>query len=155
MLLCNRYCFLYIRKACLTFAYAWMLGQGQSIFCTCTKVDLRLLSDGGSTDISEVGKFSIIPFLKASGWTKLDAVFISHFDARSHLSGLREITELKVTYGISVLFVPDTNLLDEPYQRLTKLAGQHNISVKTFGKGSSLKYGNLRLTGYYPETHLM
>lgn len=125
------------------------VGQGQSIFIQ-TKDNMRLLYDGGSTDISEVGKFRIIPFLKASGCTKLDAVFISHFDA-DHISGIEEIIE-SGDIEISVLFVPDTNLLDEPYQRLTKLAGQHNISVKTFGKGSSLKYGNLRLTGYYPES---
>ena len=51
---------------------------------------MRLLYDGGSTDISEVGKFRIIPFLKASGCTKLDAVFISHFDA-DHTLGLRKL----------------------------------------------------------------
>ena len=56
-------------------------GEGTSIFI-----------DGGSTTEKEVGKYRILPFLKAKGVRQIDYWFVSHCD-EDHYSGLLEAIE--------------------------------------------------------------
>ncbi len=52
----------------------------------------NILVDGGSTDEKQVGKYTLIPFLKSRGIRSLDAVFLSHMDT-DHISGVKELLE--------------------------------------------------------------
>ena len=71
------------------------VGQGDGIFLQ-TDAGLTCMIDGGSTDIKQVGKYRIEPFLKSKGVRKLDYVFVTHGD-QDHLNG---IVELDGTAGI-------------------------------------------------------
>ena len=55
------------------------VGQGD---CACiqTASGTCYLIDGGSTTVSKVGKYRILPFLKASGIRRLQGIFVSHMD---------------------------------------------------------------------------
>ena len=66
------------------------VGQGMGIFVN--QEDSRVLIDGGSANIKNVGKYRIEAFLKYKGIHELDAVFITHTDS-DHISGIREIIE--------------------------------------------------------------
>lgn len=46
--------------------------------------------DGGSTDVKQVGKYRILPFLKAKGVSEISYWFVSHTDT-DHVSGLKEV----------------------------------------------------------------
>lgn len=67
------------------------VGQGDGIFFESSRGQTYLV-DGGSSSVAEVGKYRIIPFLKSKGISRLDYVFISHFD-KDHVNGILEIIE--------------------------------------------------------------
>lgn len=72
------------------------VGQGDSLSVvipdrkTALSGEHVFLVDGGSTDIDQVGKYRIIPYLKQQGIRSVDAVFLSHEDA-DHTNGIEEL----------------------------------------------------------------
>ena len=50
------------------------------------------LIDGGSSDVSKVGTYRILPFLKYSGIRTVDGIFLSHPD-NDHINGIEELFE--------------------------------------------------------------
>jgi len=123
------------------------VGQGQSIFVKM-KSGLNLLYDGGSSDISDVGEYRIIPFLQAKGCVSLDAVFISHLD-EDHISGIQEMIICGDIF-IGQIFLPDTDLIDEAYLKIEKLAKDNGITVNRFGCGDCIKYENVEINALHP-----
>ncbi len=69
--------------------HAISVGQGDSMLIYGKETPV-LLVDGGASDIKNTGKYRIIPCLKAHGISKIDYVFISHFDA-DHVNGITEL----------------------------------------------------------------
>ena len=67
------------------------VGQGE---CACIHTDDRscFLIDGGSSSVSGVGKYRILPFLKAFGIVEIKGIFVSHTDL-DHISGIQELLE--------------------------------------------------------------
>lgn len=68
------------------------VGQGD---CACIQTGNRncYLVDGGSSSVSKVGKYRLLPFLKATGISEITGVFISHMDD-DHVNGILEILEM-------------------------------------------------------------
>lgn len=92
--------------------------------------------DGGSSDLKEVGKNQILPFLKSKGVKQIDYWFISHSD-EDHISGLKEI--LKDNYQIAYLFLPKMKRNNSKYQELISLAKQAGTKVVYIQKGNILE----------------
>ncbi len=65
------------------------VGQGDGIFIR-ERGGITCLIDGGSSDVSKVGKYRIEPFLKARGVSEIDYAFVTHGDS-DHISGLEEL----------------------------------------------------------------
>lgn len=61
------------------------VGQGDAIYFEYG--EKKMLMDCGSSNVSKVAEFRVIPFLKNRGVSELDAVFISHKDA-DHTNGI-------------------------------------------------------------------
>lgn len=125
------------------------VGQGQSIYIEA-KNGGRFLYDGGSTDIGDVGKYRILPYLQAEGCVCLDGVFVSHLD-EDHISGIIELIA-EDDIRIKRIFLPDTSLVDSAYSELVAMAENKNISVSVFGEGSKIKLGNVIFTGLHPNS---
>lgn len=112
------------------------VGQGE-----CTVLHGRntptIVIDGGSTDVKEVGKYRIIPYLKANRLHRIDTAFISHTDT-DHISGILEILQSPES-GIRIkrLVLPAINkeLQNEHYQKLIIAAADVGTSVYTMGTG--------------------
>ncbi len=124
------------------------VGQGLCVFVK-TEDGARILYDGGSTDLSEVGKYRIIPFLKADGSIVLDAVFVSHLD-RDHISGIVEIISDK-SVKIKTLYLPKTSFVDKEYKKLEDFAKNNGVKVAVFGDGNRLVCGKLKIDGIHPS----
>lgn len=77
------------------------VGQGDGIFLK-SPGGTTFLVDGGSSSVSSVGTYRILPFLKSKGYRKIDYVLISHMD-KDHISGIMEITEVGTGIGTAVL----------------------------------------------------
>ncbi|MBR0091619.1 MAG: ComEC/Rec2 family competence protein [Lachnospiraceae bacterium] len=85
-----------------------MLDVGQGDAIVVRQGEVNLLIDGGSTSVSGVGTYRLLPFLQHEGVRHLDAVFISHED-EDHISGVIELLEDTAAGGVSVghLYLPD------------------------------------------------
>ncbi|MCR5686282.1 MAG: DNA internalization-related competence protein ComEC/Rec2 [Lachnospiraceae bacterium] len=78
------------------------VGQGDCAYMC--REGVTILSDGGSSNVSNVARYRIIPFLKYKGVHRLDTVMISHLDA-DHINGIIEM--LKEGYPrIGCIIVP-------------------------------------------------
>lgn len=107
------------------------VGQGDGI---CMELpDGRVyLMDGGSSDVSKVGNYRLVPFLKAKGIRKIDAVFLSHGDT-DHINGIAELLEEK-QISIDCVCLP-AGAEQEEFAEIKDLARMRNISVRTIQAG--------------------
>lgn len=107
------------------------VGQGDGI---CMELpDGRVyLMDGGSSDVSKVGNYRLVPFLKAKGIRKIDAVFLSHGDT-DHINGIAELMEEK-QISIDCVCLP-AGAEQEEFAEIKDLARTRNISVRTIQAG--------------------
>ena len=116
------------------------VGQGDGLF-------LRLPSgatcfvDGGSTNVKELGKYRLLPYLKYEGVDVLDYVIFTHLD-EDHISGMRELVEMHGTMDdvrIRQMLFPAISNPDEQYLELWNLAIEKGIEVGTIGASDSIQ----------------
>ncbi len=125
------------------------VGQGDCFFLKNADGTACLI-DGGSGDVSQVGKYRIEPFLKARGVDCLDFVFVTHGDA-DHTSGIAEMLE-RQNCGVKIrrLILPVREVWDEALRQLAYVAEQHEIPVFSMGSGAVLKSGNCTIACLQP-----
>lgn len=111
------------------------VGQGQSIYIRCGNSDV--LYDGGSTDVSQVGKYRIVPFLKAKGVDCLELVIVSHLDA-DHYNGIMQILEENLI-EIECLMLPQLDEPDEAYMELREVAKAQGVQIEMVEKQDSFQ----------------
>ncbi len=111
------------------------VGQGDGIFLA-TGDGTAMFIDGGSSNVSKVGTYRILPFLKYRGIQSIDYWFISHCDA-DHISGFLEIAE--AGYRIKHLVVSAYLPYDSAWQEVEELAGQKGIPILKMNSQDSIK----------------
>lgn len=130
------------------------VGQGD---CICIKngYGRHYLVDGGSSSVSGVGEYRIIPFLKFQGISRLEAVFITHPD-EDHCNGIKELIQTGALQGIQIknLVLPDIaqTAKEEAYLELERLAAKHDIPVAYISRGQKIADNQLAITCLHP-TH--
>lgn len=126
------------------------VGQGDGILME-TPSGNHYLIDGGSSDVSKVGTYRILPALKAYGVSSLQYAFISHADS-DHISGVMELIEQSGRNGVRLecLVLSDLAGEDENVSALIKLAEEHQVRVAYMGRGDLLRDGALTLRCLYP-----
>ena len=129
------------------------VGQGDCIFLQ-TEDGASYLTDGGSSSVSKVGKYRMIPFLKYQGASQIKAVFVSHADS-DHCNGIAELLEQAELEGIRVENLVLTDIADEcrseGYEELVELAGQNGITVQILHEGQQLQDGELLFQCLHPS----
>ena len=125
------------------------VGQGDGIFLQ-TDTGLTCMIDGGSTDIKQVGKYRIEPFLKSKGVRKLDYVFVTHGD-QDHLNGIVELME-RQAYGISIdtLVLPRKDVWDDTLWQLAYQADMQGVSVVAMHEGESVEDARISIECIHP-----
>ncbi|MEE3468657.1 MAG: ComEC/Rec2 family competence protein, partial [Eubacterium sp.] len=124
------------------------VGQGDCC-CIQTPEGKCVLIDGGSTDIKEVGRYRIVPFLKYYGIDTIDYMIITHSDA-DHISGLSEILADERHFGLTVnhVVMPDIQNKDENYLAFERLIPGGPLYIKT---GDAIRIGEVTLTCLHPS----
>ncbi len=129
------------------------VGQGDCIFLQTENGD-SYLTDGGSSSVSKVGKYRMIPFLKYQGASQIKAVFVSHADS-DHYNGIAELLEQAELEGIRVENLVLTDIAhecrSEGYEELVELAGQNGITVQLLHEGQQLQDGELLFQCLHPS----
>ena len=117
------------------------VGQGDCA-CVQTASGSCYLIDGGSTTVSKVGKYRILPFLKASGIRRLQGIFVSHMD-QDHVNGIQELLEMVKTketqLKVERLFLSQCAGTTEELEKLENLGKQAGCQVVYIQKGSKIR----------------
>lgn len=112
------------------------VGQGDCTFIT-TPQNKTILIDGGGSMFEEydVGKSTLLPYILDRGYTKLDYVFISHFD-QDHVGGILTILE---ELRVGQVYISKQEQDSENYQKFLKIVKDKKIQVKVLKQGDCLK----------------
>lgn len=128
----------------------WMtmldVGQGEGIVIH-SKNNVTYMIDGGSSNVTAVGTYRILPFLKANGIKKLDYSILTHPDD-DHISGVKELIE--AGYVIENIVLPEIGNKDEAYLLLEQFIKDANINIIYLQKGNVIKEGELYLECLHP-----
>ena len=127
------------------------VGQGDCIFVRGPKGNTYLI-DGGSSDVSSVGKYRIESFLKSQGVGKIDYVFVSHGDG-DHISGIEEMIErMDIGVAIETIVFPDKGVWDESLTELAYTAMGKEIRVVEMKAGQMLREDELEFVCLAPAS---
>lgn len=103
------------------------VGQGDGILIS-TEMGTKILIDGGSSSVDDIGEYRLMPAIKYYGMSRLDYVFVTHGD-EDHISGIKYLIRTEHT-GITI-----ENLVVAEYgdrdavNELIDLAEKNNINV--------------------------
>ena len=126
------------------------VGQGDGIVLRGPEGKTYLV-DGGSSDVSKVGEYRIISYLKSQGIDRLAYVFVTHGDG-DHISGVEELLS-SPDEGIEIdaLVLPMGYEKDEALLNLKILAERQEIYVGVIKPGGQITEGEMRISCIWPE----
>lgn len=126
------------------------VGQGDGLYLRGPEGNHYFI-DGGSSDVKEIGRYRIEPFLKSQGVGCLDYVFISHGDA-DHMNGIQEMLKRqKLGIRIRNLVLPVQEVWDETLYELAKTAQKEGIRVLVMGEGDELEEKGFSMVCLHPQ----
>ena len=101
-----------------------------------------VMIDGGSSDVSRVGKYRIVPVLKANRVTTIDICVLSHMDS-DHVNGVTEMLEdescpIRIKKIVISQAVADSDTGSENYERLIAAAKARDTEVTTIAAGDRI-----------------
>lgn len=125
------------------------VGQGDGI-CIETQGEVFLI-DCGSTSRDNIGKYTLVPFLKYKGIDEIDGWFLTHPD-KDHTSAFMELCEDGDVEEISVetLYIPKA--LEEEFEEIVMLAERCEIEVIMLETGDKINIEDVMMTVLSPET---
>lgn len=132
------------------------VGQGDSIFLKAPD-GTACLYDGGSTSVSKVGSYRILPFLKSEGVHELDYILISHMD-RDHISGIQELLEDSRSAGgirIGHAVLPKLQRKDDAYLEMEEMIQKAGISILYMSAGDRLCKNAFSFNCLWPRTDVL
>jgi competence protein ComEC len=126
------------------------VGQGDCIYIE-EPGGQTFLIDGGSSDVDQVGKYRLEPFLKSQGVDSLDYVFLTHGDS-DHYSGIEEMLgRQEMGVKISCLVLPALYMQDEDLCTLANMAKEEDVKVAVMKTGQFIRNGEFQITCLQPD----
>lgn len=127
------------------------VGQGDGIFFRGPKGNTYFI-DGGSSDVSQLAKYRIEPFLKSQGVDELDYVFVTHGDT-DHYCGIEEMLGRQdVGVKIRHLVLPFNWKNEEALVELAVVAQEQNIPVLVMHAGQCITEGEMQVACIQPTS---
>ena len=129
------------------------VGQGDCVVIRNSNGNVYL-SDCGSSSVSKVGKYRLIPFLRYKGYGKIKGIYVSHLD-EDHVNGIRELLQLAPEEKIKIeyLFLPEcvegAKEEEEKLKELKVLASQNKTRVVYLKQGQKLQDGEMQFRCIY------
>lgn len=132
------------------------VGQGDGIWVESIS-GKHYLIDGGSTSKSGIGQYTLLPFLKYMGVSRLEAVFLTHLD-EDHISGVCELLESYENIGgasgikIDRVIIAEAAIRDEAYDMLKALCEQNAIPLLHVKSGDIIGDETLYFEVLHPDS---
>ena len=126
------------------------VGQGDC-FVIEEKNGFTAIIDGGSSSVSEVGRYRIDPFLRSHGISTVDFVFLSHADI-DHTNGVLELLENQKSNRIKIRYLVLTDLEkeNEKFDEIRLACKNAGTRVLYFSQGNHIEIHQLKLTCIHP-----
>ena len=109
--------------------------------------------DGGSTSQKQVGEYIILPFLRYSGISRIDAIFISHSD-EDHMNGCLELLENMDEWDLDIgsVYITPQQMHDstENTSELLSLCYTEGIPIRCISAGDEWYSGDTQFTCLHP-----
>ncbi len=127
------------------------VGQGDCVVIRDAEGHV-IISDAGSSDVSQAGRYRLIPYLKYNGIGKVDGVYLSHPHA-DHYSALMELYEQCRQTGIGVgdLYVSPLTGEDEACWMLFDAVKKAGAEVRVLSPGQRQRVGRIETLVLYPD----
>lgn len=119
---------------------AWITPQGHTI-----------LIDGGSSSVSEVGKWRIVPFLLSQGVSEIDCIVMTHPDA-DHYNGLEEVLS-EEEVSVRHFLMTRAALDGKDGRQMAELAEKQGVSIYYAEDGFSVSEGECEMRCLYPTEY--
>ena len=129
------------------------IGQGDS-FVLQLSDGTNLCVDGGSSSVTEAGKYRLVPYLKSQGISHIDYAFISHSDS-DHTSGIMEILEnpslgIVIENVVLTKFAKTDSSYGEFFEAAEEGAAKGKTRIALMQEGDILELGRCSLQCIYP-----
>ena len=124
------------------------VGQGDGIYIR-NATGTSYLIDGGSSDVKNVGKYRIEPFLLSKGIDNIDYAIITHGDS-DHINGLMELIKMG-DIKVRNIILPEIKEKDEGYLMVENLAKDSHIPISYISTMDYIKEGKLMLNCLHPS----
>lgn len=124
------------------------VGQGDSTFIVTPHNKTILIDGGGSLNKNfDVGEKTLVPYILDRGYTKIDYIFVSHFDF-DHVGGILSILEeLKV--GKIIIGKQFEN--SENYEKMIKIARKKKIEIIQADKENDIVIDEVKFNIIWPD----
>lgn len=123
------------------------VGQGDSCFIVTPHNKTILVDGGGSTSSSfDVGKDTLIPYILDRGYTKIDYIFISHFD-QDHVGGI--LTVIK-ELSIEKIYISKQGENSENYEKFLELISEKKLNVQVVKAGDKILIDDVSFNILWP-----
>ena len=124
------------------------VGQGDSTFIETPHNKTILIDGGGSLSESfDVGEKTLLPYILDRGYTKIDYIFITHFD-QDHVGGI--LTLLK-EIKIGKIFIGEQFEECENYDKFINIVKQEKLEVTKIKKGDKIIIDNIIFNILFPD----
>ena len=123
------------------------VGQGDGILMEYE--DLVVLVDGGSSSQKKLGEYTLEPFLKSKGISRIDYAFVTHGDM-DHVSGIRYLLEEDRGIPIDNLMLPYHREEDDNCGELELLQLRRGGTVRDVKRSDRLTEGEMVIQCVYP-----
>ena len=125
------------------------VGQGDAIYFRGPDGGTYLI-DGGSSDVNELGKYVLEPFLKSQGTGSLDYVFVTHGD-KDHYSGIVDLLERQeVGVRVQNLVVACNYKEDDELLALIETAKKAGVNILVMNQGDGVYEDGLQIVCVQP-----
>lgn len=114
------------------------VGQGDGSMLR-TENGIVCFVDGGSSDVSGVGTYRILPFLKSKGIRRVDYWMLSHMD-EDHVNGFYEV--LESGYEIGAVVLAEAMPQDEAREKLLVALEQYQVPIVWVRGGGVMQLHN-------------
>lgn len=124
------------------------VGQGDSTFIVTPHNKTILIDGGGSLNKNfDVGEKTLVPYILDRGYTKIDYIFVSHFDF-DHVGGILSILEeLKV--GKIIIGKQFEN--SENYEKIIKIARKKKVEIIQVDKENDIVIEEVKFNIIWPD----
>ena len=127
------------------------VGQGD---CSVVRFEGKTyVIDGGSSSVSGVGNYRILPFLKCMGIRKVDGIFLSHMDD-DHINGIAELLEAvknrETSLRIDKIFLSECGEKQEKLAEMKQTGEKAGCRIFYLYSGDRIRKGEMELRCLYP-----